>query len=107
MRYSPGALLCYNGKDNYSPPNRKGLIMSNEPKYVPSETDVKKVENGLSYHLMKDTEQGNRYADNRAAALNFAQVLQANCPPGRELSLAITNLQQALMWANCAIAVGE
>lgn len=73
----------------------------------PSEVDVKKVENGLSYHPMKDPEQGQRYADNRAAAQEFARVIMGNCPPSRELSLAITNLQQALMWANAAIAVNE
>lgn len=76
--------------------------------YNPSEADVKKVENGFSYHPVKDELiQGERYQENRAAAKQFAAVLMQNCPPSRELSLAITNLQQALMWANAAIAVNE
>lgn len=77
------------------------------PKYQVSEADEKKIENGLIYHPMKDTEQGNRYADNRAAAHEFAKVITGNCPPSRELSLALTALQESLMWANAAIAVNE
>jgi hypothetical protein len=78
-----------------------------EPRYVPSDADAKKVENGLSYHPVTDSNQGERYAHNRAAAHEFAKELMQNCPPSRELSLAITNLQQALMWANAAIAINE
>lgn len=81
--------------------------MVNQPKYTPSEADLNKVENGLSYHPVKDDEQGQRYAHNRAAAHEFVKALMVNCPPSRELSLAITNLQQALMWANAAIAINE
>ena len=81
--------------------------MNDTPKYTPSVTDAAKVENGLSYHPMKDAEQGQRYAENRAAAQAFAKVIMGNCPQSRELSLAITNLQLALMWANTAIAVNE
>jgi hypothetical protein len=78
-----------------------------ETKYVPSEADATRVENGLSYHPMTDAEQGARYESNRLAAKKFAKTIMGNCPPSRELSLAITNLQQALMWANAAIAVNE
>lgn len=31
-------------------------------------------------------------------------VLVSLCPPGRELSLALTKLEEAMMWANAAIA---
>lgn len=33
-----------------------------------------------------------------------ASFVEANVPPSRERSLAITNLEQALMWAIAAIA---
>ena len=34
-------------------------------------------------------------------------VLLNNCPAGRELSLALTNLEQAAMWANKSITHAE
>lgn len=36
--------------------------------------------------------------------IEAGQIIEAECPPGRERSLAITNLEQASMWAKAAIA---
>lgn len=44
------------------------------------------------------------YEGNRAAAVAFACHLDTTCPPGRELALALTALQESLMWANAAVA---
>jgi hypothetical protein len=44
------------------------------------------------------------YEANRAAAVAFACHLDQTCPPGRELALALTATQEALMWANAAVA---
>lgn len=40
----------------------------------------------------------------RDKAGEFALLLRELCPPGRELALARTNLEQAAMWANAGIA---
>lgn len=40
----------------------------------------------------------------RDSAIRFGDDLIANCPSSRELSLALTNLEQALMYGRAAIA---
>ncbi|MGE4426043.1 MAG: hypothetical protein AB7G37_06305 [Solirubrobacteraceae bacterium] len=45
-----------------------------------------------------------RFEACKDAAIEFGDVLIANCPGGRELSLALTNLEQALMYGRAAIA---
>lgn len=39
-----------------------------------------------------------------AAMIEAGELIEQVCPPGRERSLAITNLEQASMWAKAAIA---
>lgn len=39
----------------------------------------------------------------RAQARDLADHLCENCDPGRELSLALTHLEQAMLWADAAI----
>ena len=66
----------------------------------------KQLDNIFTYH----TPQGNqaeRYTDLRDAARKIAQIIQLSCPESREKSLAITNLQQSVMWANASIAINE
>lgn len=60
----------------------------------------------FTYHSPKDN-QPERYQLIRNSAKEFANLLVDNCPQSRELSLAITNLEQAVMWANAAIARNE
>jgi hypothetical protein len=48
-----------------------------------------------------------RYEFLRSAAKDMAALIQMHCPESREKSLAITNLQQAIMWANASIAINE
>jgi hypothetical protein len=63
------------------------------------------VANRLRYHPVKNDLQAARYEDNRDAAATFARTLVNNAPAtSRELSLALTAVQEALMWANAAIA---
>jgi hypothetical protein len=40
----------------------------------------------------------------RAEALKFAEKINELCPDSREKSLAITHLEDAVMWANASIA---
>ena len=74
--------------------------------YNPSEVDSKKLENNFKYHAPKD-DQAVRYEKVRGAAKEFAKTLTALCPPSRELSVALTELETAVMWANASIARNE
>jgi len=60
----------------------------------------------FTYHAPKD-DQASRYETVRANARFFAELLVDLCPDSRELSLAMTNLEQVVMWANAAIARNE
>lgn len=60
----------------------------------------------FTYHPPKNS-QAERYELIRSEALQFALTLDDECPESREKSLAITNLEQAVMWANAAIARNE
>lgn len=43
----------------------------------------------------------------RAKALDFALEINRICPEGRTKSLALTSLEEAVMWANASIARDE
>lgn len=60
----------------------------------------------FEYHAPKN-DQKERYEKIRAAAKEFAFLIKENCPDSRERSVAFTNLQQTVMWANAAIAINE
>jgi hypothetical protein len=51
--------------------------------------------------------QPERYQEIRATAFELARRISVLCPPSRERALAITNLEQAVMWANASIARHE
>lgn len=71
-----------------------------------SDQDKAKIENAFTYHAPKD-DQPQRYTELRDAGKTLAELMTALCPQSRELSLALTNLEQAIMWANAAIARNE
>ena len=58
------------------------------------------------YHTPHGTQQG-RYETLRNKAKEFAQLIESSTPQSREQSVALTNVQQAVMWANAAIAINE
>jgi hypothetical protein len=58
----------------------------------------------FSYHPPKDTETIKAHEDVREELRVTASLLDAMLPDSREKSLAITKLEEALMWANAAIA---
>jgi len=64
------------------------------------------LENRFTYHAPKGT-QPERYEDIRGEALHLALVIEGHAPDSREKSLALTHLEQAVMWANAAIARHE
>lgn len=61
------------------------------------------LENIFSYHPPKDG-QPEMYADIRSKAKELAYMLCRLVPDSRERSLAITKLEECVMWANAGIA---
>jgi hypothetical protein len=61
------------------------------------------IENNFKYHAPKEG-QPQKYTDLRDKAKELACLMDELCPNSREKSLAMTNLEQAVMWANAAIA---
>jgi hypothetical protein len=49
---------------------------------------------------------GPLHANVRNTLLDVAAVLSDTIPPGREQALFVTKLEEAMMWANAAIARG-
>lgn len=68
--------------------------------------DNKTIENNFTYHSPVD-DQAERYAKIRQHAKAFAYMIDMECPDSRELSLAITKLEESVFWANAAIARNE
>lgn len=67
---------------------------------------VKRLDNNFMYHSPKG-DQGERYVAIRGQAKELAETLLKLCPPSRELSKAMTELEDAVMWANASIARNE
>lgn len=68
--------------------------------------DAAELETRFTYHAPHD-DQPARYESLRAQARGLAEAMGELCPDSRELSLALTSLEQAVMWANAAIARRE
>jgi hypothetical protein len=68
-----------------------------------SKTDI---DNRFTYHALKDG-QADRYGKIRFQARLVAYLIESECPDSRERSLALTRLEEAVMWANAAIARNE
>ena len=66
-----------------------------------SEVDIR-----FTYHAPKGN-QVKRYERIRAFAYDFAYMLCQACPESRELSLALTHLEEVVMFANASIARRE
>lgn len=74
--------------------------------YDISDEAVNRLENNFTYHSPKD-DQPQRYVTLRDEAKRFAAIIIALTPPSREQSVALTNLEQTVFWANAAIARNE
>ena len=64
------------------------------------------IENNFSYHEPKD-DQPERYENIRNKAKMLVAYINEYCPDSREKSLAMTKLEEAVMWANASIARTE
>lgn len=68
--------------------------------------DKNQINEIFTYHKPFGT-QADRYMELRENAKELAHNINDMCPESREKSLAITSLQQTIMWANAAIAINE
>jgi len=65
-----------------------------------------RLERYFTYHAPQGN-QAERYTTLRSEALSLAKTIVGLTPESREQSLAITHLEQAIFWANAAIARNE
>ena len=68
--------------------------------------EVDKLISAFTYHAPKPG-QREKYVVIRDTAKGLAMVINDNCPDSREKSLAITKLEECVMWANASIARNE
>ncbi len=62
-----------------------------------------KIENNFRYHS-PSIEQQAKYVRIRGEAKALAYLIQEACPDGRDKSLAMTKLEEAVFWSNASIA---
>lgn len=65
--------------------------------------DAQEIETRFTYHS-PTADQPAIYVRIRELGRHFAEILCEVCPESRELSLALTNLEQSIFWANAAVA---
>ena len=65
--------------------------------------EMTEIETRFTYNRPQET-QSERYAMLGDKAKEFAVMINITCPESREKSLAITSLEQAVMWSNASIA---
>lgn len=68
--------------------------------------NIPDIERRFTYHAPKG-DQPARYDDLRSHFRVLAYIVHSSCPDSRERSLALTKLEEAVMWANAAIARNE
>jgi hypothetical protein len=66
-------------------------------------TKLDQIENAFIHHPPRD-DQVQLYDGIRRTAMTYAKCLIDVCPESRELSLALTKLEEVVFWANAAIA---
>lgn len=72
--------------------------------------DARDLSNRFTYHppvTVSGVSQAGKYNHIRNLARDLAVNLDDVCPDSRELSLAITHLEEAVFWANASIARHE
>lgn len=64
------------------------------------------LDNVYTYHAPRPG-QAEKYERLRAQAKNLALLALELCPDSRERALALTKIEEAVMWANASIARNE
>jgi hypothetical protein len=60
--------------------------------------------NRFTFHPVSSADTASIYETIRREALGLAELLDRFCPDSRELSLAVTTLEEVVFWANAAVA---
>lgn len=66
--------------------------------------NIEDLENRFAFHPAKTLTTQNAHGSVRNQCLVLAKYINETVPEGREKSLAITHLEEAMMWANAGIA---
>lgn len=74
--------------------------------YNPTPEADKRRDNNFTYYVPKEG-QAEKYTMLRNNAKELAKLLELNCPPSRELSVALTKLEEVMFWANASVARNE
>jgi len=79
--------------------------MENETESTNKVVDMEtaELENRFTYHPPKEG-QADIYTDIRDRAFALVMFINSVCPESREKSLAVTKIEEAVMWANAGIA---
>lgn len=77
-----------------------------EKVHVITEAEQARLDNNFTYHAPKG-DQAERYEAIQAKAKELAAFFMEHCPPSRELSIALTHVEEAVYSANAAIARNE
>ena len=74
--------------------------------YLPTRQRAEQIKRAFTYRSPKGT-QAARYELLRGSCRRLARELAEMCPESRELALALTKLEEVVMWGNAAIARNE
>lgn len=66
--------------------------------------DAADIEHRFAFHPATDQEKRDDHASVRQACRAAADRINELCPDGREKSLAVTALEEAMMWGNASLA---
>ena len=75
-------------------------------KYPITDEEWEKLTKSFTYHRPRDS-QPERYILVRTFGREFAVTVMENCPRSEELTSALIKIEEAVMWANAAIARNE
>ena len=78
-----------------------GKVTNGKPQFSNDELECR-----FTYHPPKDG-QPNTYEAIRDGAKSLAKLINATVPDSREKALALTKLEEAVMWANAGVARRE
>ena len=74
--------------------------------YGISEEEAAQIKSRFTYHA-PSVDQPPRYERIRNGGKELAETIHSACPRSREMSVALTKLDEVVMWANASIARNE
>lgn len=70
-------------------------------------SSVQDIEHRFAFHAATTQEKRDEHTSVRAACRDLALKMQADMPEGHEKECALTKIEEAMFWANAAIARGR